>query len=410
MTDQSRRRFVTSAACGCALGFAGAAAAGAKATPSQLAPLVPPDYAPTDQDERGLWNLFDRFEKSLAASDLLIKNQGVQSYLLKVTRDLLGDYGMDLRVYGVNDASFNASMAPNGMMIVHSGLLARARNEAQLAAVLGHECGHYLRSHSIQSWRNTRNKSAVAAFVGIGAGVVTGATGTNWFDLANAISTNLLLSILRFNREMETEADAYGIKLLREAGYAPVAASEVWSQLIEERKASAAARQKKYKDNSVSAFSTHPPSSERMFALKAVSMEMEGRIAGLGQETRKEQYRAAIAPLRLSLLEEQVKLNDPGASLYLLNSLAQDGWDGVLRYSEGEVYRLRGEEGDAQRAAQAYSAAITLEDAPPEAHRAHGYALLKSGNKNDAHVAFERYLQLKPDAADAAMVRFTIRQ
>lgn len=408
MTDRSRRNFVTGAACGCAFGFGAAAAA--KVTPAQLTPLIPPDYEPRDNDERGLWQLFDRFEKNLAASDLLIKDQGLQSYLLQVAQGLLGDYRMDLRVYGVKDASFNASMAPNGMMIVHSGLLARARNEAQLAAVLGHECGHYLRSHSIRNWRDARSKSAVAAFVGVGAGVATGATNSNWFDLANAISSGLLLSIFRFSREMESEADSYGIKLLREAGYAPAAASQVWLQLIEERKASAAARQKRYKDNAVSAFSTHPPSSERMFALKAVAMEMEGRIAGLGQETRGEQYRAATAPLRQSLLEEQVKLNDPGASLYLVNGLAQDGWDGVLRYSEGEVYRLRGEEGDAQRAAEAYASAVTFEDAPPEAHRAHGYALLKSGRKGDAQAVLEHYLRLKPDAPDAAMVRFTIGQ
>ena len=43
------------------------------------------------------------------------------------------------------------------------------------------------------------------------------------------------------------------------------------------------------------------------------------------------EFVVAIAPLRFALIDEQVKLNDPGASLYLLNSLAKDGWDGVLR-------------------------------------------------------------------------------
>lgn len=400
MADLLRRRLLTGAACGCAFGFG---VVDAK-TPAQLAPLIPPDYEPKDQDERGLWQQCDRFEQTLAASDLLIKDPALQAYLLKVAQGLLGDHRMDVRVYGVNDASFNASMFPNGMMIVHSGLLARTRNEAQLAAVLGHECGHYLRSHSIRNWRDLRTKSAVAAFIGVGLAA------THWVNLANAIGPGLLLSVVRFSREMESEADSYGIKLLRESGYAPMAAAQVWSQLIEERKASAEARNKKYKDNAASAFSTHPPSSERMFALKAAAMEMEGRVAGLGQETRAEEYRAAIAPLRQSLLEEQVKLNDSGASLYLVNSLAVDGWDGVLRYSEGEAYRLRNDDGDAERASQAYAAAVSFENAPPEAYRAHGYALLKSGNKDGARAALERYLELEPAAADAAMVRFTIGQ
>jgi hypothetical protein len=110
------------------------------------------------------------------------------------------------------------------------------------------------------------------------------------------------------------------------------------------------------------------------------------------------------------LLEEQVKLNDPGASLYLLQSLAQDGWDGQLRYFEGEVYRLRGGAGDEARATQAYAAAVGSDNAPAEAFRAHGYALLRAGQREAGHEALTHYLQLAPRAADADMVRFSLSQ
>ena len=46
------------------------------------------------------------------------------------------------------------------------------------------------------------------------------------------------------------------------------------------------------------------------------------------------------------LLDDQVKLNDPGASQYLIETLAQDGWNGLLRFYEGEVWRLRNRHGD----------------------------------------------------------------
>jgi beta-barrel assembly-enhancing protease len=409
MTDASRRRFVAGTACGCLVGFG--ASAVAKIAPAQLTPLVPPDYEPQDKDERGLWHDCDKLERELVASDLLIRDPALSAYLEKVAHGLLGEHKADLRVYAVRNAEFNASMFPNGMMLVHSGLLARARNEAQLAAVVGHECGHYLRLHSIRRWRDVRAKTSFAAFLSVAGGAATGATGANWYDLANAIGTGLLVSVFSFSREQESEADSYGIKLLRDAGYAPHAAAEVWSQLIEERKASAAARNKKYKDGSASALSTHPPTSERMFALKAAAMEMEGRApSGTTRETRREEYLAAIAPFRQTLIDEQVRLNDAGASLYLVNSLAQDGWNGVLRYNEGEVYRLRDEDGDAQRAADAYAASVAYADAPPEAHRAHGYALLKGGRTPEGRQALEQYLTLKPDASDAAMVRFTLSQ
>ena len=110
------------------------------------------------------------------------------------------------------------------------------------------------------------------------------------------------------------------------------------------------------------------------------------------------------------LLEEQVKLNDPGASLYLLQSLAQDGWDGQLRYFEGEVYRLRGDAGDDVRATQAYAAAVAFANAPAEAYRAHGYAQLRAGEREAGRQSLSRYLQLAPQAADAEMVRFSLSQ
>ena len=52
-------------------------------------------------------------------------------------------------------------MLPSGMMIVNTGLLVRVRNEAQLAAVLGHEAGHYFRRHALDLHRDMRRKSGL---------------------------------------------------------------------------------------------------------------------------------------------------------------------------------------------------------------------------------------------------------
>jgi beta-barrel assembly-enhancing protease len=409
MTGQSRRRFLAHTLCGCAVGLAGVRALAA--TPAELTSLVPSNYQPSESDERGLWHACDRLEKDIAASNLLVRDQGLNKYLHSVSHRLLEGHTSDVRIYTMRDPDFNASMFPNGMMIVHSGFLARVRNEAQMAAVLGHEAGHYLRLHQVRRWRDMKTTSAVMAFVSVAGAGATLYGGGSWYHLANGINSGLLSSIFSFSREMEGEADAFGLKLIREAGYAPHEASAVWSQLIEERKAAAAARKKKYNDKSASAFSTHPPSEERMGRLKAYAMEMEGRQRGEAQsETRRAEFMAATAPLRESFIEEQIKLNDPGASLYLLNSLAQDGWDGVLRYYEGETYRLRDEDGDTQRAADAYARAVQLDNVPAEAYRAHGYALLKSGQGDDGRHALNKYLELRPDAADAAMVRFSLGQ
>ncbi|HEY8510274.1 MAG TPA: M48 family metalloprotease [Steroidobacteraceae bacterium] len=380
------------------------AAALARVLPTDLTPLVTKGYEPKDVDERGLWHACERIEEALLASRLLITDTALNDYVRGVTERLLGESAQDLRIYIMRNPEFNAGMWPNGMMMVHSGLLVRIRNEAQLASVLGHECGHYLRQHSLQRARDIRTKSAIAAVVGVAAGVSGSIDAIN---TASALSNALLLSIFQFTRAQESEADAYGLMLLGKAGYRLEAASEIWQQVIDERKASAQARKKTYRDRSRSIVSTHPPSDERMQDLKDTAASMQRRGVESVDDGRVA-WQAVIAPHRAMLLEEQVKLNDPGASLYLINALAADGWDGVLRYYEGEVYRLRGESGDTQRAAESYAAALEFPDAPAEAYRAHGYAQMKAGNVGEGRRALARYLELKPDAADAAMVRFSL--
>jgi len=109
--------------------------------------------------------------------------------------------------------------------------------------------------------------------------------------------------------------------------------------------------------------------------------------------------------IRPMLLDDQVKLNDPGASQYVIETLAQDGWNGLLRFYEGEVWRLRGRDGDMARAEQSYSIAVAYPDAPPEAWRWHGLSLIKQGRAGEGKAALSRYLSLQPGAADSAFIR-----
>ena len=374
------------------------------------------DYQPADVDERGLWQSLERFEEDLANSSTVLKSPDLQSYTLDVLGRLLGHAPTGIRVYIVRESSFNASMFPNGMMLVQTGFMAHAMNEAQYAAVLGHECGHYFRKHILQGYRDRRVKSAAIAFVGAGANAIggyasaTGHNGQGWIDLANAINTNLVASVFRFSRDLETEADAYGIMMMTRAGYQPSAASDVWRQLIEQRQRSAAMRDKRFKPSQVDTLSTHPPEQARMKDLLDTAEELKRHNSSTVFEDGADRWRAAIKPHRAMLLEEQVKLNDPGASLYLIEQHAKDSWDGELRFFQGEVYRLRGAEGDKVQAAEAYAAAVAFQDAPASAWKAHGYELLKSGNAVEGKAALSRYLELQPEAPDAAMVKFTINQ
>ena len=183
-----------------------------------------------------------------------------------------------------------------------------------------------------------------------------------------------------------------------------MAMSETWEQLIGELDLSAHYRRKK-RERDFALFSTHPSPDSRMADLKISAAEV--RVPGKSYDAYRERYLQSLAGLRPTMLDDQVKLNDPGASQYIVNNLAKDGWNGLLRFYEGEIWRLRNsvKQGDEARAAQSYAAAVAYPDAPPDAWRWHGIMLLKQGRAAEARTAFGRYLTISPDAPDAALVR-----
>ena len=375
--------------------------ADARILPKDMVPLVGPGYRPTEKDEQGIWQLMDRAEEEIAGSNLLMTDPKLTGYL----KDLIGKVGgpaaRDFRIYLAHIPDFNAMMFPTGFAVVFSGLLLRMRNEAQLAGVIAHESGHFLRRHMIRSWRDQRRKTDIFAIAAMAAGVGGAAGGVYLGDYVQLAQLGTILSLFQYSRQMEAEADAMGARLIAEAGYEPVEMSNIWQQLIGEETASARYRRKRRRRGSL--FDTHPSEGSRMADLKADALEVKD--PGRKYEVGRERYLATIGGIRPLLLDDQVKLNDPGASQYLIETLAQDGWNGLLRYYEGEVWRLRNRHGDDARAALSYASAVSYPDAPADAWRWHGISLMKAGRNAEAKSAFARYLTMKPDATDAAWVR-----
>jgi predicted Zn-dependent protease len=369
-----------------------------------MVPLIGPGYRAVDQDEKGLWQLMERVEEEVSGSNLLIKDSALTRYLGTLIGNVGGPAARDMRIYLARIPEFNAMMFPTGFTIVFSGLLLRMRNEAQLAGVIAHESAHFLRKHQIRQWRDMRRKTDIFSYMAMGAGIVGGMTGTYMGDLYQLAQLGTILSLLKYNRTLEAEADAMGVRLLADAGYDPMAMSETWEQLIAELDLSAKYRRKK-RDRDFAIFSTHPSPDSRMADLRISAAEV--RQTGKSYDAHRNRYLGALASLRPTLLDDQVKLNDPGASQYVIQTLARDGWNGLLRFYEAEIWRLRNSQsqGDEARAAQSYAAAVAYPDAPADAWRWHGIMLLKQGRSMEARAAFARYLQLAPDAPDAPLVR-----
>ena len=376
----------------------------ARIAPAAMVPLIGPGYRAVDPDEKGLWQQCERVEEEVAGSNLLLKDPALTGYLRDIIGHVGGPAARDMRIYLARVPVFNAMMFPTGFAVVFSGLLLRMRNEAQLAGVIAHESGHFLRKHQLRQYRDIKRKSDIFAAVSLIGGMAGGAAGLYIGNLSQLAELGTIMSLFRYSRETEAEADAMGVRLIAEAGYAPTAMPETWAQLIGEETLSARYRRKR-RDRGYDLFTTHPAPEARMADLRLSAAEVT--VPGRTYDDHRARYLAAIGQIRPMLLDDQLKLNDPGASEYIVELLAKDGWDGQLTFTQAEIFRLRGDlkANDAARAAQGYAAAVRYPDAPPEAWRWHGLMLQKAGRPGDARDAYARYLALAPNAPDAPFVR-----
>jgi beta-barrel assembly-enhancing protease len=365
---------------------------------SAAPPPITPGYLPQDKDERGLWMQMDEAERDLKVSNFVIRDPELNAYVRRVLCKTTGEAECkDIRLYILRTPYFNAAMAPNGMMLVFSGLFLRTQNEAQLAAILGHEYTHYRNKHSLRNFRDVKAKADAIAWISL----------IPFANLAVGLGVSLaqfgiLGSIMGFSREMEREADAGSIPMLAGAGYDPTAASKVWEQLRVEADATAAARGKKSrKDKDGGMFASHPGSAERMATLKDLGTKQA--VAGTPAVFRNE-YRAALAPFWSDLVDDQIKLNDFGATEMLLSQLATEGWTSELLFARGELYRARGKPEDLPKAADFFRQSIAAGQPPAEAYRGLGLSLLRSGVQAEGQAALKNYLKLRPDAKDKSMM------
>jgi predicted Zn-dependent protease len=350
-------------------------------------------------DEGGLWALLDREEAKLKRSRFIVRDKALNDYLAGIACRLAGDHCADVRVYVVRTPIFNASMAPNGMLQIWTGLLLRMANEAQLAAVLGHEIGHYLARHSLDRLRDAKSRSAFGQFLGMALAAAGAGNAGLLAQLALAAGS------FSYSREHEREADRIGLELMAGAGYAPMEASKVWDQLLGELKAESDWTGDPAKRSVL--FASHPPEDERRDALATRAAALTVPQASVGGE----QWRQVMAPHQWDFLEDELHRRRSGESLALLDRLiAASPTDGVLQYFRGEAYRLRAAEGDRPRALDAYELAEQQANAPVELYRSRGMLLRAAGDEAGARQAFARYLSLRPTAEDAELIDSYLKQ
>jgi beta-barrel assembly-enhancing protease len=339
-------------------------------------------------DEGGLWALMDREEVRLRRSPFRIRDEELNRYLNGIACKLGTDHCPDIRVYLMRVPYFNASMAPNGMLQIWSGLLLRVENEAQLSAVIAHEIGHYLQRHSVEQLRDAKSRAAFGQFM-----AMFGAVG-----LIGQLAA--LGGAFAFSREHEREADRISVQLMQRAAYDPREATKVWANLLDEVKAT---RGGDPSQDSI-LFATHPPSEERRLAL-------QGLASGTSGATLEAEFREQLAPIRFGLLEDEMKRGRFDESVALLNRLLErEPGNAALLHFRGEARRQRAADGDAALALADFDAAVRTGVEPLVTYRSLGYLYRALHRPDEARAAWQRYLERAPDAPDADLIKQTLEE
>lgn len=349
------------------------------------------NYAPTRQGEGG---------------DMSVLPE-LTAYVNEVGRKLaaVADRELPYEFTVLNNSVPNAWALPGGKIAVNRGLLTELNNEAELAAVLGHEIVHAAARHGAKAQERGTilQVGMMAATVGAGlSGVDSSLTGM-MIQGAGA-GTQLIQS--KYGREQELESDKYGMKYMKAAGYDPQAAvtlQETFVRLFEQ-----SGKQQNWIEG---LFASHPPSDERVKQNILTANQL-----GRGGELGAERYKMRLASLQqvkpaYDKLDEATKLASK-KDFTQARKLTEEAVQLVPR--EGRFHEFLGELDLAEKkydtALPHYKKAIELNPDYFSPYLGGGIAQLQSGNKPKAEEWLTRSSQLLPTAPAAYYLGNILRE
>lgn len=379
------RSFVTS--CGAfllsLLGFIASCSA-----PSPLGSVGKLDLA---DDERRIWARSQEEAKRLDESGQLYDSREITEYVNTIARHLIPKElnqvkDFDLRIRIVRNPLLNAFALSHGAIYVHTGILAKMENEAQLATILAHELIHITHRHPVQHFRTIQNWSTAMAVLQI-ATLPAGAYGSV-ATLLGAIGATAAVS--GYSRSMESEADFKGLELIVAAGYDPSEAPKLFEYLqkdLEERKI-----------EEPFFFGSHPKLQARKENYAELLATVYAKRTGKKGD---EPYGGIIYPLLLDNAQMDISLGRwVWAEEGIRRAIVIKPDDPKGHYQLGELYRRRASDGDQEKALASYGVAMEQDAEFAPAHRGLALVLMKTGLGEKARSHFERYLSLAPGADD----------
>ncbi len=361
---------------------------------TNLPPVGTPGYT-TLEDEKRLWSRSEGEQQIIDRSGMLFDDKALEKYVNDVARKLPpAEVAREIpyRIQVLDNPYSNAFAFANGAIYVHTGILARMDNEAQLASLLAHEMAHASHRHQLREFRGVRNKSAVFASMRATLGGLPAIGG-----LATALGElGTVAAVTGYSRDLEREADQVGIEWMVAAGYDPKEAPKLFLHLKAE------AEEEEIKEPFF--FGSHPKLKERIRNYEEFLEAYPGQGGKVNRETFEKKVAGAVyATALLDLRAGRFAKAERGAKRYA----AIHPKDGKGHYLLGEIHRQQGALEDAKTH---FGKAISLDPSCPDPYRAMGMLHLKEGEKSQAKKSFKAYLAKSPKAEDRSYIEEYIRQ
>lgn len=182
----------------------------------------------------------------------LTNNIELQGYINQVGNRLIPDHAQKVQIdggkisyrfYVIDDPVPNAFAFPNGMIFCHTGLLDVIENEAQLAAVLGHEIAHVTHEHGRERYANSSlvksgmtvfntffDKSLKNQFTRLAPGLSPSML-NSLSTVSAGITPAAVSNVIKPQTKMEAQADRVGLFYAYEAGYDIREAAKFWQKM-----------------------------------------------------------------------------------------------------------------------------------------------------------------------------------
>jgi predicted Zn-dependent protease len=287
----------------------------------------------------------------------------------------------------LNNSVPNAWTLPGGKIAVNRGLLTQLDNEAELAAVLGHEITHAAARHGAKSMeRGMLFQGAVMA-------LSLGVRDNQYSNLiVGGAQVGAQLVTQRYGREAELEADHYGMVYMKRAGYEPAAAVDLQQTFVK-------LEQGKSQGWLDGMFASHPPSAERVEKNRAMAAAL-----GPGGDIGRERYQQQTAQLRR--IEPAYKKYDAGVEALnkgdLARSLALAQEAAKIEPREAKFAELMGDvelkRKNYRPALDHYQRSISLYDGYFKPYLQSALARFALGERDSAKTLFTHSMELLPTA------------